>query len=80
MKFKIHRTYYTLVQSILPASTFCVAKTFLRHDGQCIKHNDNDLMNSGDITTLHLLMFIQGHSIHVMEFKEVPVVKKELVK
>ena len=30
------------------------------------------------IHTLHLLMFIQGHSIHVIEFKEVPVVKKEL--
>ena len=48
-KFKIHRTYYTLVQSILPASIFCLAKTFLRHDERCIKHIDHDLINSGDV-------------------------------
>ena len=49
-KFKIHRTFYTLVQSILPASMFCLAKTFLRHDERCIKHIDHDLMKSGDVT------------------------------
>ena len=45
-KFKIHRTYYTLVQSILPALIFCLAKTFLRIDKQCLKHIDHDLMIS----------------------------------
>ena len=65
-KFKIHRTYYTInftpyilynqfytvhiSQSILPASIFCLAKTFLRHDERCIKHIDHDLMNSGNAT------------------------------
>ena len=49
-KFKIHHTYYTLVLSILPASIFCLAKTFLRHDERCIKHIDHDLMNSRDVT------------------------------
>ena len=49
-KFKVHRTYYTLVQSILLALIFCLAKTFLCHDKQCIKYIDHDLMNSGDVT------------------------------
>ena len=65
-KFKIHRTYDTInftpyilynqfytvhiLQSILPASIFCLAKTFLRHDERCIKHIDHDLMNSGNAT------------------------------
>ena len=43
------------------------------------KQNENYYLALHYITLL-LLMFIQGHSIHVMEFKEVPVVKKELVK
>ena len=49
-KLKIHRTFHTLVQSILPALIFCLAKTFLRHDERCIKHIDHDLMKSGDLT------------------------------
>ena len=39
----------TLVQSILPASIFYLAKTFLHLDEQYIKHIDLDLMNSGDV-------------------------------
>ena len=50
MKFKKHRTFYTLVQSILPASIFCSAKTFLRHDERCIKHINHDFIKSGDVT------------------------------
>ena len=49
-KFKIYRTFYTLVQLILRASIFCLVKTFLRHDERIIKHIDHDLMKSGHVT------------------------------
>ena len=49
-KFKIYRTFYTLVQLILPASIFCLVKTFLRHDERIIKHIDHDFMKSGHVT------------------------------
>ena len=48
LRYTVHTIH--LVQSILPASFFCLAKTFLRHDERCIKHIDYDLMNSGNVT------------------------------
>ena len=46
-KLTFHVSIVTMLQSILPASIFYLAKTFLRHVEEYIKHIDLDLMNSG---------------------------------